>query len=325
LADPFLRLLNSIRGAFLASFPMKVKILGFEWRVPKATTPDAFCRFLHGATGQSFGEFTAAFVPAQNGYWAGLVLTDKQLKCFAKKVTVRGNFTVEPHELDLGENVVDFNFFLWYPPTGRGLYQYYHNSLRITGFGAFIRQRMEEHKAALLAALPEGAAKEKMRALCEASLGFNALVRQESFDQLVAELRRVKSLECEFATIHAVEEEFRPLANTAKRVSHRFVFHRKKQIDEAKAEVRAFFAKAFSFKRASIVGEDSNGAEAVYKLKEEPDCFSEADHTDWTRTVRINGEDLAGTVRESEIIGSLLKLTQIDRIRETLTRPARDE
>lgn len=303
---------------------MKVKILGFEWRVPKATTPDAFCTFLQGVTGQPFGEYTAAFGPAQDGYWAGLVLTDKQLKSFAKKVTTRGNFTVEPHELDLGENVVDFNFFLWYPPTGRGLYQYYHNSLRITGFGAFMRQRMEAHKAALLAPLPDGAAKVEMRARCEASLGFTALVRQESFDQLVADLRRVKSLECEFATIHAVEEEFRPVANTAKRVSHRFIFHRKKQIDEAKAMVRALFSRASSFKRATIVGEDSSGAEAVYKLREEPDCFSEADYDCWTKTVRINGNDLAGTVRDSEIIGSLLQLTKIDKIKETLTRPAQD-
>lgn len=306
---------------------MNVKVYGFEWRFPPVVTCADFASWLATISGKTYDNQMLA-VTQKCGYWVGLLLTDKPGKSYCQKLRDGPTFKVTPQALRDGESIVDFNFFLLCEHTGRGLYQYYHNSARMTQFNRFCSGRFEELKGSKLreqlAALgdDDGAQRSRVQDQFEPGLQFAQLYKPESIDKLVAKMKRVRFLECECVTLRSVEEDFRPVSGVAKRVSHRFVFHRKGPMENIKAIIAELVTRSGMLKAAKISGIDDLDQSVAYDLFQTPDCFSEADYDDWIGKVNIDSTRLIDCVQESAIVAALIELAKQTKIQTLLTVPA---
>lgn len=305
---------------------MKVKILGFEWIVPSFTTLQAFSQHLAEQSGKSFDSRVIAFTRSGD-YWAGVVLSDKPGKAFCKKTTEGATFRVTKQDLEDGTNIVDFNFFILHSNTGRGLYQYYHHSLSLNQFHYFFRQRFNVFRDDLLRQQlanidPSDAATcQQVKDRFDGSLRYGTLVKPESLDSLITDMERVKSIDFECATFRAFEEDFRPAAPVAKRISHHVSFN-PDLIDQTKNVVKDWVSKANFLKKAKVVGVDPSGLEVAYNLVNNPASFSEADYDNWIQTVHIDSSCLVQSVVQSTIIANLLALAATPQVAAQLSIPA---
>jgi len=307
---------------------MKVKVTGFEWFIPKFTTSAAFCEYLTALSGKLYEEHVFA-VARKDDYWVGVILTDKLAKAYCQKQKNGDKFTVTARQLDEGTNIVDFNFFIFREDTGRGLYQYYHNSCRPNSFHHFFAQRFEVFKAEQSrqaqsgSAIAEYAPNTGLATKKNASLRYTTIVKLESIGNLIDQMSRIKSFDFECTTLHAVEEDFRPVADYAKRVSHHVSFHKNKFADEVKGVVRTIVSKTNYFKKGKIIGVDPSGREVAYSLMENPESISEADYDNRIMTVNIDSTHLVESVQNSKIIANLLALADEPRVKALLRIHAR--
>lgn len=79
-----------------------------------------------------------------NGYYAGLILTIKNMKKFVTLIDKKAEITLDIHELNSNEKIADFNFFIINPQTGLGMYQHYHNSCSLATFNSISRKFYNE-------------------------------------------------------------------------------------------------------------------------------------------------------------------------------------
>lgn len=178
----------------------------------------------------SFGRILCLDTAVDNKYALGLFVTIKDQKRFCEIREQSGQFQLVTRDLDDDARMADFNFFLLNKTSHRGIYQYYHQSCSLQQFLSFLisqfnsskKDRIDEIRSADEALDTEAT----VTSIKETKLTTQILVKQESFEELIDEFRRIKELKFEFVTYDADSSIFRPIRDVMKKRTERVLFER---------------------------------------------------------------------------------------------------
>lgn len=299
---------------------MKIKFMGFEWKLGKGISIDNFCTQLGKASGKEMDNRILA-ICKKDGFWVGVLLTIKNIKAYCQLKNDGKEFIITPKELDENSNMVDFNFFAIKPESGRGLYQYYHNSAGTNTFCAFCRKRYNEYRNLLiekerLEAGGDAILKSELAKIKSKYSGvfyYSTLLKPNGFEDYVNTLKKIKFFSYEFSTIDSEEQNMTPLGKLAERKVYKLFFSRDPSITDRIKEAIINLSPSKKCKRAIIEGLDENDNDAVYKLLNDYNSYAEFDYNGLVKTVNINSSDLISSINESIIIKDLLRLAAEDR------------
>src|SRR6266540_2357424 len=304
---------------------MKVRILGFQWQMGKGITLEDFCNHLQSISGQEKNGKLIA-LDAKDGYWAGVLLTIKDMKAYCQMKRMEKGFKIAPQKLDDDSRIADFNYFIIHPQTGRGLYQHYHQSPVANTFCNFCRRRYnafrDERIAAELAAAGgddiTNSDYKKIRAKYKGYFGFETLLRQEDFIKCVSAMNNVKNFAFELATITDEEKLFTPASEYASRCSHKVFFGGDTLMSNVKQSIAGTVEK-FGLKRATVHGQDEHGQDTVYKLVHDYATYEEFEYDDIIGSVELDSENLKQSVCNAMLVEELLKVAVRPEIKALLT------
>lgn len=298
---------------------MKIRLLGLDFQPGTGITLAELFADMAARQGTALafnGYDRFVYVQDMLDYHVGLLITTKDQKKFLEMTQLAGDIKIEPRDVTAGSQLADFNFFLFHKQTGRGLYQYYHNSCAINPFGEFCKKQYDLLRAAAIerdvAALPGDAksavldkAKVAIRKRYASSLKWAQIIRPDAFDKLVAEMAKITSFTLTMSTVSQEEPLFRPLAQEARKVVREFKFGDEGVLDIIKAGIRnAVASKQPS--AAKVEGEDQNGLAQIIKLANNPDSFGELEYDEVAGQMSFNPRDFA----TSAPMQALLKVAQ---------------
>lgn len=272
---------------------MQVRLLGFRLEVTsKALDLSSFAAAVSAvATNQKSAQDSQRLLflnsNSHTEYHVGLVVTVKDQKTFCRLVADNGNLLVKVDELELDTKLMEFNFFVVNKATGTGLYQYYHQSCSLSSFGYLVANRFREYKESVIQAeidkVPEAERSEariaKVRKQFNGQLNWEILVRAEKLEELIAELKRVKSFEWTVATPTVEQEDFKPLAPYIRNQRSKLSFEVGAPVSTLAAAISAA-ATRMNLLKGRIEGEDADGLDRVLRLLDNPENFGEYDYDD---------------------------------------------
>ncbi len=310
---------------------MKIKIQGFEWFLGKGISLEQLNSYLEEKSGVDINNKILA-ICQKDGFWTGVFLSIKNVKAYCQIKKGDGKFVITPQELEEGASIVDFNFFILHPNTGRGLYQYYHQSASSNTFCNFIKKRYNELKKRKMEQeieLSGGAditEKEYKKIIKKYKGTFSSttLVRPDRFEDYIRDLKQIKSLSYEISTINVNEKDRTPLHRLAERTTYRAFFSddlvNMDKIKKAIIEMNP----TNTFRRATVTGIDYSDQEAMYKLLNDYESYAEYDYDDIIKTVKIDSSDLIGSVRNASMVATMIKMARNNRqIKSLLSKEAK--
>lgn len=304
---------------------MKVRVFGFEWFMGDGITLDDFCSHLQSISGNEIeGNRVVALTRLEN-YWGGVLLTIKDMKAFCKIKKNGVRFTVTPEELQDNASMVDFNFFIIHPETGRGLYQHYHQSPASNTFCQVCQRQYNFYKTGLIEAdLNEAGGdaltenqKVEIKKKYKGRLTYNTLVRPDSFEDCLDQINRALSFSFELDTITANERQFTAATEFADRLTHKVIFTKKTWTESVRESIAATIRND-PLKRATIKGIDNLGEEVVFKLTNDYAYFDEADYHELISSVEIDSENIVESIRRSHVTKFLVEVASDGSAREVL-------
>ena len=268
---------------------MKAHVQGFYWDFiggyGKSITLDDLAAQLTSISDSEFtfnGYERIVYASSTKEHILGLLLTAKNHKKFCELRREGKVKTINVREAEKNVSLIDFNFFLIDKRSGRGLYQYYHNSCNARIFSRLILDQFDKIAANKIA--EEIAAKRKANKLTETEeekirekyhgdLVLGLHVRKENFAALVRKLQKIKA--CEF-TLATIEPEktgwFRILKGVQKVIRHRVSFERSASLGErAKAIIN--LQQSGEIADATVEGQDEHGLDKVITVMNNPDSF----------------------------------------------------
>lgn len=242
------------------------------------------------------------YVDIVDGYHVGLIITTKDHSKFLEFSRDKMNAKLEARDLEDGKQLADFNFFAINQKTGKGIYQYYHQSCSIHGFGALCKlyydnlkkQRIESAKEKVRAGGKELLPKDERKISKDYSgtLQYSVIVRAETFRSMVKELKRINSVTLTVSTLTYNDTVFTPIALVAKNMTQKFTFEKKSLIGNVVPTVLGVTGLD-GVKRAKVEGVGEDGLDQVIKLYDTPDMFGEHDFDDIVGTMTISPADFA--------------------------------
>ncbi|MCC7351843.1 MAG: hypothetical protein IT446_14885 [Phycisphaerales bacterium] len=292
---------------------MRVKIMPFEWELAEAVPLDNLMDHLRQKGGEKveFGDHARRlYVCDLDDYWGGMLMTIKDQKHLPLVAENNGKIVITVSELEKGTSPFEFNFFVIVKKTRRGLYQHYHQSCSVGQFSSLCRLAYDELRQQGLTAaknkLATGASKKEVKAIekkYRPSLKYVPIYRQETLNEILKDLDRIKSFEFDFATLTVDGNGFTPLRDAVKKESHTLRFKK----DWSVASIRDQLVSIIESKRLTkgrIEGRDSSGLEQVVRLTNNPDVLAEADYDDLAKTIEID----LGKIKEAHCLQVLLKV-----------------
>lgn len=280
----------------------------------KGITLEDFCKHLQSISGQeNNGKMVA--LDTRDGYWAGVLLTIKDMKAYCQMKRKGKSFKIAPQKLDDDSRMADFNYFIVNPKTGRGLYQHYHQSPVANTFCNFTRRRYNAYRDEQIAAEIEAAGGDdiatsdykKIRAKYKGYFSYQTLLRQEDFLKCVSAMKSVKNFAFELATITDEEKLFTPASEYAKRCSHKVFFGEDTLLTNVKNGIVGTVEK-FGVKRATVHGQDEHGQDTVYKLLNDYATYEEFEYDDIIGSVELDSDNLKQSVCNAMLVEELLKV-----------------
>lgn len=282
---------------------MKVRIHGFELVLGTEITLDQFLKDVKNRSGERVDNHILALTQ-KGGYWVGVLLTIKDVSKFMLirqlKVTVQ--------ELESGTSIVDVNFFLIHPETGRGLYQYYHHSASVNVFCGLCKKRFISLKRSL-----EITSRKE-------TLNYVILEKPETLIESTEKLKGIKSIELEQVSYTFREENFSPISRFATRIVERAVFTLPSNQEKVKPVVLNILRKV-GLKKAFIKGIDPDGQEVFLKLVNDHAVFQEYDFDDFFGTINLDGNNFDLTIKGSKNIDQLITIAKRPDVKILLESP----
>jgi hypothetical protein len=226
------------------------------------------------------------YVGSTEKYHTGLLLTAKTHKRFCELKRTGEALKINVREAEAGASLIDFNFFVLNRETGRGLYQYYHNSCSVPVFGRFCAYELgmfqafkivEEIKAM---GGKENLSDQQLEQVFErfsGTLDCQLLVRKENFGTLIEQMEKISAIEFSFASIEPEQERwFRRFTGVSKLIKHRVTFNRKVTLEERRRAILSFVNDG-EVEEAAVEGVDADGLEKTIALSNNPDSFGHFD------------------------------------------------
>lgn len=296
---------------------MDIKILGIEFELGKGITLSDYFSYVESRKGEpvvlfKYGRFM--YVADIGDYHAGLLITTKDQRKYIEFKRDAKHAKLEPKDITEGSQLADFNFFLISKKTGRGIYQYYHNSCALNTFGAVCKSHYDSLKSNLikkaLKSQPDITTKveKHIRSSFAGTLSWSILVKPENFSQLVKELKSIKSFTVSMTTLAYKETIFRPLANKAKRMTQKFRFPFGTEPNVIIGDVEKLVGLP-ELESARIDGMDENGLDQVVKLENTPDSFGVFDYDRIAALMNLSPNDFP----TSPFMNELLKIADANK------------
>ncbi len=309
---------------------MKVRIFAFEWFMGSGITLEEFCGYLQSLSGQESIDHKMLAISKKDGYWAGVLLSIKDVKAFCQMRREGGAFTIEAQHLDDNAQIADFNYFILNPETGRGLYQHYHQSPVSNTFCKFSKrrylayraQRIEEEIKAEGGEAIKKADEKRIRTKYRGGFTYKTVLKQQEFIKCVDALKQIKMFSFELETITDDEKKFTPASEFAKRCSHKFFFQEDKLLAKLKDGI-THTIKDMGVKTASVKGRDEHNEDVVYKLFNDYATFEEFEYDDIIGSVAFNSNDLEKSVSSSKLVEELFAIAARPEVKALLTVKAK--
>ena len=294
---------------------MNVHILGFEWKLPPYLSLVALFQELKQRQGQEqeFGDYNRLiFVDEVTKYHIGLILTAKDYRHFCEMHREGSGFRINVHEVADGTNLIDFNFFVIHKLTGRGLYQYYHNSCHPNVFSRFCSRVVSSLREGGMNAAVSAAggddidanAKRRIERQYRGRMEWQLLVRREAFEVLIRKFQHIGNFELDFGTIEPEQERlFGGLQGVWHRLRHRVSFRRSATLVERAKAIIDFVHDNSAISFAAVHGKDEDGLDATLRLARNPDSFAHYDFDEMARHMTVDPT----TFKDSPLMKRLLK------------------
>lgn len=264
---------------------MKVHTLGFHLRpLGEATLNDLAERLVH-KSGKEFAFrgserriYSSVTTVKGEVFAVGLFLTIRDHKKFLQLTEKDGTIGVTITELDSESRPFDFNFFVFHPSSGSGLYSHYHNSCSFPVFHSLLRdQYLRANKE-----WEDGRAVNdeiQVRASKKRNLQFSMFYRRDSFEDAVKQLSEIRQFEYDILAPESMTKELQPIASKLK-LERRLVrietgVSGVSFLDKIKNMVSEACSRSRRFR---VIGKDASGDRVPIDLIAPPDHFAEDDY-----------------------------------------------
>lgn len=289
---------------------MKIKLLGIELIPGKGITLQDFFNYIeksHGTPTEIFGYGRFIYTQSIGKYHAGLLITTKDQKKFVELRKDAKAFKLESKDVTDGSQLADFNFFLISKATGRGIYQYYHNSCALNTFGQILKSHYDALKRESIKT-KKGTKELTQKELKEinsnfsGSLKWETIVKPENFLKLISTLKSIKNFTITMSTLELEETVFSPISREAKKASHRFVFSPGSIVKNIRKAIKEFIDSDADIESGRLEGVDENGLQQIIKIINTPDSFGEFDYDTIAAIMNLSPSDFAESPFMAEII-----------------------
>lgn len=289
---------------------MKIKLLGIDLTVGAGVSlADLFADIASklGAPKEFSGYARFLYTADKDGYYVGLLITTKNHNKFLEFKQDAQSAKLEARETSEGTKLADFNFFVINKNSGRGVYQYYHQSCSLNTFGLLLKSYYDELKTrrvlAARAAIgtPTPKQERQINQRFKGTLTWATVVKKETFEKLISKFKQIRNIQINFATLAYEETIFTPLAREASRLTQRYSFNADTPVGAIVKGVKAVFKETeVKGARAQGIGEDD--LEAVVKLVDTPDYFGEFEFDKIASTMTIEPAKFADSQFLKDII-----------------------
>lgn len=269
---------------------------------------------------------------ANQDYLLGLSLNIKDISAFCRLTAVDGKLSLSAEQLVQGSLMTDFNFFIIYKPTGRGLYQHYHQSQATTVFCGLLKSyyssmrkglvELEKQEIMSSEGRSEKAAHRQAAKKYFRFLDTNVIARPGDIQDYILELNSINRLDFESQSFDNFNKFGKPSDGVLKRVKNTIFFEKTPDlVTKAKEFAAGLFTPVNQIKSATVKGVDINGNEATIKLNNDYQVLHSYEYDDFVLKVSLN--DLTASLDDSKVLKELLDLSQSKRIKGLLETPAK--
>jgi hypothetical protein len=289
---------------------MKIKLLGIDFTLGKGISlNDLFDHIKKtGDAGFELGGYGRfLYISDMDGYHVGLLITTKNHKKFLEFKADKANAKLEARDVSVGSKFADFNFFAINKNTGKGIYQYYHNSCSLNMFGMLCRAHYESLKDLRLENAKAQAqnltskVEKAIREQYSGSLKWDIVVRKETFDKLIEEYKSISAVTLNVSTMAYEDTAFTPLSHEANKMTQRYTFSKGTAVGSLINGIREVISRA-NVDGAKVEGVDEDGLERIIKLANTPDSFGEFDFDGVAETMAITPNDFVASSFLMELI-----------------------
>jgi hypothetical protein len=293
---------------------MKIKLLGIEMTTGQGVSLADMFQSIQNTGGNPVdlgGHNRFTYVDVVDGFHVGLVITTKSHSKFLEFKRDKATAKLEARDVTPGSQLADFNFFAINKATGKGIYQYYHQSCSVNVFGSLCKFYYEKIKKQRLEAAKVGikkltqAEEKRINKEYSGTLKWEILVRKESFDKMVSELASIQAVTLSVSTLAYQETTFSPLALVAKNMSQRFTFGKGTLVGDIASSILKV-AKIGNVESAKVEGVGEDGLEQIIKMFNTPDQFGEYDFDEIAQTMTISPADFA----KSAFLQAMIKVAK---------------
>ncbi|WP_439623389.1 hypothetical protein [Gemmata sp.] len=266
---------------------MKMYVAGFDWKVPPAVGPVAFCNaFLKWHSRQfKFRQHQRLIACAKHeGFIVGAVLSKKTNKKFT--TLELDNLKVHVTSFKKNRPGVDFNLFVinTLPSQGllHGLYLYYHHTLRPKGFNQFMAARYDALRARRIDRGTErakGDAREvgRVKKRYKDRLAVAIKIKAGDLDTWIDSLSRVSSLEYTVTSAMPNTSAFHDAGDAIKYQQTKVKFRANAIPADLKARVKGWL-RTLKPKQGRVTGMDPTRGEVSYPLTNAPGVYDVLDY-----------------------------------------------
>lgn len=292
---------------------MKANILGFWLEAAGPISLQDLFTHLKGMNGteEKFGGYERLiFIEETEKYFTGLFLTSKNHKKFCELLRDGKQLTINVRQVQKGASLIDFNFFVVQKETGRGLYQYYHNSCRCPMFVKFcateFQSLMEDRRDKEIAVGGKDLSnqdREKIEKKYGHSMNCGILVRPEAFAALVRKFKSIARFEFSLNTVVAEKEQrYRGFQGISKRIKHCITFNREADLISRIKAIMGFVNSDNDIGDASVAGMGVDGLDKTISLFDNPDSFGSYEFDKLAENMDFEPKDFAASVFMHEMI-----------------------
>lgn len=305
-----------------------MRVYGFSWdpaHLPKQVPATSVFDRIEAVSGQMFGDYMAA-VTRVGVWWAGVLLKIRDAKAFTKLKDENGVLVVSAETLAAGEKLAEANFFIAHSSNGHGLYSHHYMSASLLGdFRYFCAQRFHEARktARENAMSAPGLSKYKQAKVSKGFTGrliIEQILKPGSFDDHVRALKDINRVEANLVSFEAKESVFRPLTINARRKKIVLGYDANAPtgvIATALSEAR----KEGLIEKATVFGHDKGGTEQIYKTAHDNQVFGEYDYDTVVKSLTVRFDDLAASIKNSEVTKMLIELGEQPKVKKVLGIP----
>lgn len=290
---------------------MKVGFYGFSFKEGTGISLQEFGDLLVAASSQTkeqtYGSHDRLFLfdgKTNPHFYLGLLITIKDQKTFCQLRKQGNKFSIAVSELEEGNQLMDFNFFVLHKQNFTGIYQHYHNSFSVTQFCYFARQKFykPERDDRIAAAEKEIAAKKpelkkddvakQAKNKFKKNLTFDLVYTQSDFDEILEKMSEIKGFQYDISSARVANDGLTPHGIPLSKTTRHVYFEKRNGVKEI-ATALATFVKDKAIKKGKVTTVDDAGEVRIVDIIHNVKGFGEFDFDDVAPKIALDLDKFA--------------------------------